>query len=322
MNIEETKTIAREVLALLGNPVAVVGSINADLTVETARLPRPGETVPGGPLATLPGGKSANQAVTCALLGAKTSFIGVLGRDAHGDLLYQSLRNAGVDLSGTARVDHPTGSTLITVDAQGENTIVYSAGANAALTGEQVSAQAEVIQSARVLGLCLESPLEAVQAAARTAHAAGVEVVLNYSPITTVSESLLKLVDVLIVNEHELAVLTGGPINPANHEELQAALEGLGFERAVLTLGAEGALVLENGAFVAIPAFPITAVDTTGSGDAFMGSLLAALAAGESLTRGACLASGVAALAATRMGAQASYQPAAVVADFLNKRSC
>lgn len=319
MNIEETKTTAREVLALLGNPVAVVGSINADLTIETARLPRPGETVPGGPLATLPGGKSANQAVTCALLGAKTSFIGVLGRDAHGDLLYQSLRNAGVDLSGTARVDHPTGSTLITVDSQGENTIVYSAGANATLTGEQVSAQAEVIQSARVLGLCLESPLEAVQAAARTAHAAGIEVVLNYSPITTVSESLLKLVDVLIVNEHELAVLAGGPIDPANHEELQAALKGLGFERAVLTLGAEGALVLENGAFMPIPAFPITAVDTTGSGDAFMGSLLAALAAGESLTRGACLASGVAALAATRMGAQASYQPAEVVADFLNK---
>lgn len=318
MNIEETKTTAREVLALLGNPVAVVGSINADLTVETARLPRPGETVPGGPLATLPGGKSANQAVTCALLGAKTSFIGVLGRDAHGDLLYQSLRNAGVDLSGTSRVDHPTGSTLITVDSQGENTIVYSAGANATLSEEQVCAQAEVIQGARVLGLCLESPLEAVQAAARTAHAAGIEVVLNYSPITTVSESLLKLVDVLIVNEHELAVLAGAPIDPANHEELQAALEGLGFARAVLTLGGDGALVLENGVFVPIPAFPITAVDTTGSGDAFMGSLLAALAAGESLARGACLASAVAALAATRMGAQASYQSAAVVADFLN----
>lgn len=317
---DKLKTTAREVLAALGQGgrVAVVGSINADLTVETARLPRPGETVVGGALVTLPGGKSANQAVTCALLGAPTSFIGALGHDAHGDMLYQSLRRAGVDATGVNRVEQPSGSTLITVDAHGENTIVYSAGANATLSAETVAAQADIIRGARVLGLCLESPLDAVEAAAGIAHEAGVTVVLNFSPITEVPPSLLRLVDVLIVNEHELAVLAGRPVDSGDHVGLRAALSDLGFERAVLTLGADGALVLEGGKFVVVPAFQVTAVDTTGCGDAFMGSLLAAVAAGEPLSRGACLASAVAGVAATRKGAQASYRPATVIREFLS----
>lgn len=300
-----------------GGYAAVVGSINADLTVETARLPKPGETVIGGPLATLPGGKSANQAVTSALLGAATSFIGAVGRDTHGDMLYQSLRRAGVDTTGVQRVDQPSGSTLITVDSRGENTIVYSAGANATLSADVVSKQAEIIRQAKVLGLCLESPLDAVEAAADIAHNAGVTVVLNFSPLREVSPSLLQLVDVLIVNEHELAVLANRIVDASDHAGLRDALSGLGFARIVLTLGADGALVLEDGEFTVVPSFQVEAVDTTGCGDAFMGSLLAALAAGESLSRGACLASAVAGAAALRRGAQSSYRNAAEVREFL-----
>lgn len=319
-DIQNQKTTAREVLATLGHGerVAVVGSINADLTVETEQLPCPGETVVGGPLETLPGGKSANQAVTCALLGTATSFIGALGDDAHGDLLYQSLRRAGVDTAGVSRVNQPSGSTLITVDSHGENTIVYSAGANATLNAASVAAQTEIIRGAQVLGLCLESPLEAVAAAATIAREAGVTMALNFSPITKVPDSLLRLVDVLIVNEHELAVLAGRPLDSGDAAGLRAALSDLGFERAVLTLGADGALVLEGGEFVSVPPFAVAAVDTTGCGDAFMGSLLAAVAAGEPLSRGACLASAVAGVAALRKGAQASYRNAREVREFLD----
>lgn len=308
---------AGRVLAALGGSVSVVGSINADLTVETQRLPKPGETIVGGPLATLPGGKSANQAVTCALLGAETKLIGALGTDAHGDLLLASLRQAGVDTSGLERLNGPSGSTLITVDEAGENTIVYSAGANALVSAGFVRARAELITSSKTLGLCLEAPLDAIEEAARLAHEAGVKVVLNYSPITTVPGSLLKMVDVLIVNEHELAALYGKALDAQNLAELQEAIAGLGFEQIVLTLGGNGALVLDSGEATRIPAFKVDTVDTTGAGDSFMGSLLAALSAGCSLADGACLASAVSALATTKVGAQSSYRNADEVKDFL-----
>ncbi len=127
--MNQTKDIAltaQTVLDALGAPVTVVGSINADLTVETERLPGPGETVIGGPLVTLPGGKSANQAVTCALLGAKTKLIGALGNDGYGDLLMASLNSAGVDTSGVKRCEGSSGSTLITVDVAGGNHNLFS----------------------------------------------------------------------------------------------------------------------------------------------------------------------------------------------------
>nr|WP_231994795.1 ribokinase [Vaginimicrobium propionicum] len=310
---------AKRVLATLEAPVSVVGSINADLTVETQRLPKPGETVFGGPLATLPGGKSANQAVTCALLGAETKLIGALGTDAHGDLLLNSLTKAGVEITGVQRLAGSSGSTLITVDEAGENTIVYSAGANTLVDAEFVRSRAQLITSSKTLGLCLEAPVDAVHEAARIANETGVEVVLNYSPITALPDSLLKLVDVLIVNEHELVALSGSRLDVTNVSQLQTNLTKLGFRRVALTMGANGSLILDNGEVTRIPAFTVKTVDTTGAGDSYMGSLLAALAAGASLADGACLAAAVSALATTGVGAQSSYHSAKQVRDFLTK---
>ncbi len=320
--MNQTKDIAltaQTVLDALGAPVTVVGSINADLTVETERLPGPGETVIGGPLVTLPGGKSANQAVTCALLGAKTKLIGALGNDGYGDLLMASLNSAGVDTSGVKRCEGSSGSTLITVDVAGEKTIVYSAGANALVNADLVREESELITSAKTLGLCLEAPLDAVEEAARIAHEAGVKVVLNFSPITEVPDSLLKLVDVLIVNEHELAALSGSKLDVENLDQLREAADSLGMKQVVLTLGGNGSLVLDDGEATRIPIFPVDTVDTTGAGDSFMGSLLSALAAGCSLADGACLAAAVSSLATTKVGAQASYRGAPAVRGFLEK---
>ncbi len=303
---EELRNQALRVLEKLHGRVAVVGSLNADLTVETARLPRPGETVSGGPLSVLPGGKSANQAVACALLGVSTAMLGAVGKDAYGAMLIGSLEHAGVDATSVLSRDAATGTALITVDRDGENTIVVSAGANAALGGDDVLAGAAMIRDADVLGLCLEVGDEALLAAARTARDAAATTVLNPSPLRDLPDGLAGLTDVLVVNEHEFAVLTGGAAGQGDEQDL-GALARLGVDRAVVTRGSRGGGVFDAGRARSVPAFPVKAVDTTGCGDAFTGGLLAALASGLSLGQGAVLAGAAAALAATRVGAQNSY---------------
>lgn len=305
------------VLESIGSSVAVVGSINADLTVETERLPEPGETVVGGPLAILPGGKSANQAVASALLGAEVHLIGAVGIDGNGELLLDSLQKAGVNTLGIRRVEGPSGSTMITVDKNGENTIVYSAGANNAVDAEMVRSKRRIIREANVLGLCLEAPLDGVEEAARIAHKAGKTVVLNYSPIVDAPESLLSLVDVLIVNEHELSALSGKKVSVEDQQGLEEAIRDLGFDRLVLTLGGKGSVVFEGGEFTPVSAVKVDVVDTTGAGDSFMGTLLSALSAGQSLANGAKLAAVVSALSTTKVGAQASYKDASAVRKFM-----
>ena len=145
--------------------VCVVGSLNADLRVSTERLPRPGETVPGGPLRILPGGKSANQAVACALLGVPTTMVGAVGDDANGRLLLESLDAAGVATDAVVRLPVATGTAVITVDAAGENTIVVSPGANGELGPAMVAGASGPIAAAGALGLCLEVPDGALLAA-------------------------------------------------------------------------------------------------------------------------------------------------------------
>ncbi|WP_075890433.1 ribokinase [Actinomyces provencensis] len=305
-----------EVLRLLDGldgPVSVVGSLNADLTVRTHRLPSPGETVAGGPLQVLPGGKSANQAVAAALLGARVSMVGAIGTDANGTMLLESLRDAGVDTSRVQRLDVATGTALISVDDRGENTIIISAGANAHLTPAMVHDAAATLMDTRALGLCLEVDLATIERAARIAADAGVTVVLNPSPAPDVlPASLLGLTDVLIVNEHELEALVGDGVGShGNWAHRAAVLSGYGIDRTVVTLGPRGSLVLEDAVATPIAPFPARVVDTTGAGDAFTGTLLAALASGVDLVPAAHLASLVSAHSTTSVGAQASYASAA-----------
>ncbi len=286
--------------------VAVVGSLNVDLVVTTDRLPGPGETRRGGPLQTHPGGKSANQAVAASLGGAAVTLVGAVGDDSHGAFITDRVRRAGVNTDRVRRVAKTaTGTAVITVDAAGENTIVISAGANAELTPDDVARSAASITGAAALGLSFEVPLEVVAAAAATAKAAGVTVVLNPSPFAQPPAELLRDVDVLVLNQHELAQL--GP-----------AAENVG--RLVVTLGADGARVVENGVVTDVPAVAVDAVDTTGCGDAFLGTILAGLAAGSTLIDAANKAALVAAYAATGRGAAASYPNAAQLAAFAEQR--
>ena len=305
--------------------VSVIGSMNADYTVTAQRLPGPGETITGGPLQLLPGGKSGNQAAAAARIGATVRMCGAVGSDSNADFLLERLEDAGVDVSNVRRVLGPSGTTVIVVDADGENIIVYSPGSNAQVTVDYVQSMKDELVSSSVLGLCLESPIETVTAAARMCHEAGVKVLLNDSPFTPVIPAeLVEAADVLLVNEHEMAQLLGidEPEDDDwdNFDWNHAAdcMAEYGFKEAIVTLGGDGSVVLdtaapENKRIIRIAPVKVDAVDTTGCGDSFMGTVLAGLASGFSLQDAARLASYVSAYAATGYGAQASYGNAAQI---------
>lgn len=296
--------------------IVVVGSLNADLVVQTAAFPKPGETVSGGDLSTGAGGKGANQAVAAGRLGGAVTLVGAVGADAHGELLRSAVADSGVDVSSVAvRDGAATGTALITVDAHGENTIVVSPGANGTLTPGDLDDA--VLAGAAVLGLCLEVPEPVVVDAAQRARAAGLAVVLNPSPFRDSARELLPLVDVLLVNEGEAAALLG-VAEDATPGALRDGLAALGVHRAVVTRGADGCVVVDGDSEpTAVPAVRVDAVDTTGAGDAFMGALLLRLADGDALLDAARFAVGVGAFAASRAGAQASYPTPAELAAFL-----
>ncbi len=303
--------------------IVVVGSLNADLTVRTRRLPRPGETVTGSDLSTSPGGKSSNQAAAAALLGADVALVGRVGDDSHGAFLLHRARSAGVDTTHVARLDDAaTGTAVIAVDDAGENSIIVSPGANAHLTPDDVASAADLFSGGGVLCLCFEVPLATVLAAAEHASAAGFRVVLNPSPVAEVDDKLLAVTDVLVVNQHELAIMVGTPttgLEDADWTRAADALAARGPSHVIVTLGAAGAAVLDltgNSAVTTVPAPVVTAVDTTGCGDAFLGSLAYRLARDEDPVTAARYAVDVGAFAATRTGAQSSYPTSTELAEF------
>ncbi|RSX55442.1 sugar kinase [Bifidobacterium dolichotidis] len=320
-------TFANPLCALdkIHGKVAVVGSMNADYTVTTERLPKPGETVNGGPLQVLPGGKSGNQAAAAARIGAQVHMFGAVGSDSNAAFLLGKLNDAGVNTTHVRRVLGPSGTTVITVDASGENAIVYSPGSNARVSPEYIESERKALTNSSVLGLCLESPIETVTTAAQMCHAAGVKVLLNNSPFRpTLPEELVAAADVLLVNEHEMAQLLNID-EPADGNwdsfDWNFALDRMreyGFDQAIVTLGGDGSVVLDSTADEPIQRiYPvrIKAVDTTGCGDSFMGTVLAGLASDLSLSDSAQLASYVSAYAAMSYGAQASYGNASQIRE-------
>jgi ribokinase len=273
--------------------IALVGSINLDIVVGVDRHPAPGETVLGDDRQELPGGKGANQAVAAARLGAEVAFVGRVGDDDAGRRLRDGLAAEGVDVTHVrVDADAPTGVALIAVDRAGENTIVVSSGANARVSAADVEAARDVLANAAVTLVQHEVPEEAVAAAIA---AAGGTVVLNPAP----ARPIVAPVDVLVPNRGELEALAGRAGDPV------ALARSLDPARAVVvTLGNEGAAVIEGSRVERIPAPRVDAVDTTGAGDAFCGALAEALDAGADLVEAARWAVRAAAASVTRPGAQ------------------
>lgn len=287
--------------------VLVAGSANVDYVVRVPRIPAPGETVPGGDLSVVPGGKGANQAVAAARAGgAATLFLGAIGDDHGGAMLRRSLADAGVD-GRLVTADRPTGAALITVSDDAENAIAVAPGANAAL------APGDLIALDRVawLAMQLETPLDTVIAYARAARAARVSVMLNAAPALPLPSALLSAVDLLVVNEAELAAIAG------REGSILERLSRLKVPCAVATLGNRGLCAWNDGTSLVQPAYRVTPVDTTAAGDTFCGVLAAALAQGEQLAHALRLAAAAAALATTRPGAQSSIPDRTAVRDLV-----
>jgi ribokinase len=289
--------------------VCVIGSSNLDFAVPVPRLPAVGETVSGGALVVCAGGKGANQAVAARRLGADVAFVTLLGTDPMGDRLRATLVEAGLPPGPIERTpDAATGVALIAVDPDGRNQIAVAPGANHRLTPEHVRRHADLIAWADVVLLQLETPVETVRWALAEASRLGKRTVLNPAParVLPLPGDLLRLVDYLTPNEVEAARLTGESVRDAAGAERAArALVGAGVATAVVTLGAEGAVAVACGRDGArrVPAFPVTAVDTVGAGDAFSGALAACLAAGGSMDDALLVACAAGGLACMRRGA-------------------
>ncbi len=302
--------------------VVVVGSINMDLVVRAPRFALPGETILGNAFYTVPGGKGANQAVAARRIGADVSIVGRVGADAFGDTMRQNLSGEGISTEGLSTDEEASsGVALITVDIGGENTIIVVPGANGRLTGDDIEAARELITGANILLMQLEIPLPAVERAAAMAQASGVTVILNASPARVLPEHLLTLVDYLVVNESEARLLAGGNSENVSPEMSARSLQKWGIRNVVVTLGAEGLLLIsDSNATIFVPAFAIDTVDTTAAGDAFTGGMAVALAEGRGAYQALRWGSAAGALAATREGAQPSLPTRTEVETFLHER--
>jgi ribokinase len=294
----------------------VVGSLNTDHVATVDRLPVGGETVTGSSYLVAAGGKGLNQAVAAARQGASVAFVGCVGDDGPGRQLVNLLRDEGVDVHHV-RVVHgeATGVALVTVAATGDNTVVVASLANRSVGSDDVEAAGDLIDRARVLLTQLEVPVGAVTAALQRARAAGVVTVLNPAPATgPLPSGLLGLVDVLIPNETEAAALTGLAVADAAE-----ALRREGPSTVVVTLGSAGALMASEAGVAAVAPFDVDAVDPTGAGDAFCGTLASALATGEPLEVALRRSSAAGALAATVSGAVPSLPSASAVDGLLSR---
>jgi len=300
--------------------VVVLGSLNIDLVVHAARLPLPGETLMGHDFATDAGGKGANQAVAARRMGARVAMVGCLGRDAHGQRLREALQREGIDCAAVCEdTGRPTGVASIVVGQGGENSIVVVAGGMLGLHARHVDACRSLITAARIAVLQLEIPLPSVMHALQVARQAGVTTLLNAAPATELSTRQLAWVDWLVVNESEACSLLAQPVNDLAQARAAAeALRARGPRHVVLTLGTAGLVhASDDSATTHVAAHDVTALDSTGAGDTFVGALVAGLARGLPAVEALRWGQAAAALAVTRRGAQSAMPTQAqVLAQF------
>jgi ribokinase len=296
--------------------ICVVGAANIDLISYVPRLPRVGETLHGTGFHMGYGGKGANQAVMAAKLGAEVSMVAKLGRDVFGEGTLANFRKWKVDTANVSFTEEAfSGVAPIAVDPEGRNAIIIVTGANDLLSVEDVERARPAIAAAAVLVCQLEIPLEITLAALRVAREEGVTTIFNPAPARSeLPEELYRLSDVLCPNESETELLVGRPVS--TDEEARTAADELlerGVGAVILTLGARGCLVVTREAETYVPVEPVDAVDTTGAGDAFVGSLAYFVAPGRALVEAAERANRIAAMSVQDRGTQTSFPTADVV---------
>lgn len=306
--------------------VVVVGSYVVDLTSRTPHMPKPGETVLGGPFTMGPGGKGSNQAVAAVRQGAMVTMVTKIGQDVFGDEAVKNFEQEGIETTYVTR--HPeasTGAALIPVDEQGENMIVVALGACGEITAADVHQAVSAFDEADIVLVQLETSMEAVETTVALAKNKGKPVVLNPAPFQEVSDSLLANITYITPNETEAGLLTG--IDVEDEETARAAalqLSQKGVEKVMITLGKQGCFVYDgtdDGCLV--KGFEVDTVDTTGAGDAFNGAFTTFIADGMSLNEAVVRANAVAALSVTKSGTAPSmpyvHEVDALIASHLNE---
>jgi len=288
--------------------IIVVGSTNMDMVVKTSYIPEPGETVLGGTFFMNPGGKGANQAVAGARLGGDVIFVSKMGNDVFGKQAFRLYDEEGIDTGFIVSDDElPSGVALITVDDNGQNSIVVAPGANAALGAAEVERALRNISNKHIVLLQLEIPMETVHFVVRHAAEKGALVILNPAPAASLSPDLLQFVDLITPNETEASILSG--IKVTNLETAKQAaqiIRNLGVKNVVVTMGELGALLLEDKIFYEVGTPSVQPVDTTAAGDVFNGALAVALSEGKNLEAAVSFACIAASISVTKMGAQSS----------------
>ena len=300
--------------------IIVVGSLNADLVVRTPRFPQPGETISGEDLQVIPGGKGANQAVAAARLGANVSMLGRVGKDNFGDFLLDNLKANHVDTYLVQGDDASTGTATIIVDANGQNSIILSAGANGKVSSLDVEHAS--FSDYSLLLLQLEIPTLTVLSAAKLAKQSGVRVILNPAPAKELPDELISLADFIIPNETELSLLTGMEVNDIpSAEEAARVLLIKGAKNFIVTLGNKGALIVNEEITTHVETFIVDVVDTTAAGDAFIGGFASVLDSANSLADAVRYGCACGALATTKFGAQPSLPSKKEVENFMSLRA-
>ena len=288
-----------------------------DLVIKTDRIPQLGETIVGRDFSTIPGGKGANQATAAARTGCQVEMIGAVGNDIYGKQLLETMRSNNIGSEGVRVVETSSGIAVITV-YEGNNFIITDTGANGDVTYDWIEKNRTIIESADIVVMQFEIPMDTIVKTAKLAHELGKFVIINPAPAKEFPKELCEYADIMIPNETEAELILGVKLNTI--EDAKAAIlkmYELGIKHPIITLGAQGCVYGENGEVKHMPAFVVKAVDSTGAGDSFIGGICKGLSDGKTLTESLAYARGVSAISVSRFGATASFPYEAEVAEFI-----
>lgn len=291
----------------MSSDIIVIGSINMDIVVKTKEIPKVGETVIGREIIENPGGKGANQAVALGKLGTKVGFLGMVGSDVYGKKLLLSLKESGVDTSLIKSVEGSSGTAFISVDDQGNNSIIVIPGANHKVDKKYLNENINAIKESKIVLLQHEIPLESVKEAILISKSLGKTVVLNPAPAYDLEEEIIRNIDILIPNEHELARISNRDIRDIDSVvEASRYLIDIGVPRIITTLGEKGALYVDESIVQHFEPYPVNVVDTTAAGDSFIGGFLHCYIETNDIFKSIEFGQKVAAFTIQRYGAQVS----------------